>query len=43
MVDPLKKAREITEARRQYEDADTRDDRIRLARHLESLYTKRGA
>lgn len=38
-MDPLTKAREVTEVRRQYEAAETREDRIRLARLLESMYT----
>lgn len=37
---PLDKARRAVEVRKQYEAAETRDDRIRLARLLESVSRK---
>lgn len=37
---PLDKARQVMEVRKQYEDADTREERVRLARLLESLNKK---
>ncbi len=36
-MSPLEKAREVTRVRREYEDAATRDERVRLARELERM------
>lgn len=36
-MSPLAKARVVVEVRRKYEEADTREERCRLARELEKL------
>ncbi len=39
-MSPLDKARLVVEVRRQYEEAATREERVRLARELERLCKK---
>lgn len=42
-MSPLEKARAVTEVRKEYEAAETREQRITLARKLEGLYTHKAS